>query len=64
MEERKKTEKVEQEKHSCADKLCPVHGSNPVKLRGRVFEGNVIKKFLKRIVIQFERNFYILKHLK
>ncbi len=47
---------------SCADKFCPFHGSKPLKLRGRVFEGNVIKKFPGRVVISFERMFYIRKY--
>ena len=30
--------------------------------RGRIFEGNVIKKFPKRVVIQFERTIYVTKY--
>lgn len=47
----KKTEKVT----GCKDRLCPKHGDKKLKLRGRTFEGNVIKKFPGRITIQFER---------
>ena len=47
---------------SCADKLCPLHGETPLKLRGRIFEGTVIKKFPKRVVIKFGRVAYINKY--
>ena len=39
----------------CGDKLCPIHGIKKLKIRGRVFEGKVVKKFPNRVVIQFER---------
>ncbi len=39
----------------CMDKLCFIHGSDKVKLRGRTFEGEVIKKLPGRVTIQFER---------
>jgi len=60
----KKKEKIEKgvQKVSCADKFCPVHGSKPLKLRGRIFEGKVIKKFVGRVVISFERMFYVRKY--
>ena len=35
---------------------------NLVATRGRTFEGNVIKKFPKRVVIQFERTVYMNKY--
>ena len=44
----------------CADKDCPKHGN--LKVRGRVFEGKVIKKFHKRVVIEFERMIYVRKY--
>ena len=44
----------------CNDKDCHVHGG--LKTRGRVFEGKVIRKFYKRIVIEFERTIYIKKY--
>ena len=44
----------------CADKDCPKHGN--LKVRGRVFEGKVIKKFHKRVVIEFERMTYVRKY--
>ena len=55
--ERKKTKIAEA---SCADKDCHVHGN--LKARGRVFEGKVIKKFPKRIAIEFERMIYVRKY--
>jgi len=64
----KKTEvKVTKEKSEivvqgkkCFDRDCPVHGS--LKSRGRTFEGRVIKKFHKRITIEFERMIYVRKY--
>ncbi len=53
-EEKQKTEKI------CNDRLCPTHGS--VSLRGRSFRGTVIRKFPKRIAIEFERTVYVKKY--
>ena len=44
----------------CQDKNCPTHGN--LKVRGRIFEGTVIKKLHKRLTIEFERNIYIKKY--
>ena len=44
----------------CADKDCPKHGN--LKVRGRVFEGKVIRKFHKRVAIEFERMIYVRKY--
>jgi len=44
----------------CKDRDCPFHGK--LKIRGRSFEGKVIKKFPKRITIEFERMIYIRKY--
>ena len=56
-EKRKKTERKVQEKEKIVGTnekaICP---------RGRVFEGRVIKKFPKRVTIQFERMIYIRKY--
>jgi len=52
MKENKKQKTVEKSSE-CHDKTCPEHGS--LKVRGRTFNGTVIKKFPKRIVIEFER---------
>ena len=48
------------EKTICVDLACPKHGH--ISLRGRSFKGIVIKKFPKRIVIEFERTIYIKKY--
>jgi small subunit ribosomal protein S17 len=55
--EEKKTKVVETE---CNDKKCHVHGN--LKTRGKVFEGTVIKKFPKRVAIEFERMIYVRKY--
>lgn len=34
----------------------------PISIRGRTFEGEVIKKFPKRIVLEFERTIYVQKY--
>jgi len=44
----------------CSDKDCPIHGH--LKVRGQIFKGKVIRKFHKRIVIEFERMIYIRKY--
>jgi small subunit ribosomal protein S17 len=61
----KKKAKIETEMKSiagaeCADKQCPVHGI--LSARGRVFEGKIIKKFPRRIAIEFERTLYLRKY--
>jgi small subunit ribosomal protein S17 len=48
----KKAEKVEV---TCKDRLCPIHGDRKLKMRGRTFEGAVIRKLHGRVTIQFER---------
>ncbi len=57
---KEKEKKLEVTKNSCADKTCPEHGN--LKVRGRTFKGYVIRKFHKRIVIEFERIVYIRKY--
>lgn len=44
----------------CKDKDCHIHGN--LKTRGKTFEGKVIRKFHKRITIEFERMIYIKKY--
>ncbi len=51
---------AEQTKTTCTDFACPKHGQ--ISLRGRSFKGKVIKKFPKRVVIEFERTIYIKKY--
>jgi len=61
IKKQKKTEqKNEKSNVACADKLCPIHGE--ISLRGRNFKGTVIRKFPKRITIEFERTLYIKKY--
>ncbi|MCK9596910.1 30S ribosomal protein S17 [Candidatus Pacearchaeota archaeon] len=59
-----KMEKKKEEKNIvgavCNDRTCWVHGH--LKARGRIFEGRVIKKFQKRVVIEFERMIYSKKY--
>jgi len=49
-----------QEKIICNDKFCPKHGS--MSTRGRSFKGTVIRKFPKRVVIEFDRTVFIKKY--
>lgn len=44
----------------CKDRDCPTHGK--LKVRGRLFEGIVKKKFPRRIMIEFERMIYVKKY--
>ena len=58
-----KIQKVKEEKSAtalCEDPDCNIHGV--LKTRGRTFEGNVIKKFNKRVAIEFERMVYVKKY--
>lgn len=60
MEEEKTNKTEKKEGIICKDKLCPFHGI--LSIRGRGFRGKVIKKFPKRIVIEFERTLFIGKY--
>ena len=57
MVEKKKVTKKDVSKIvvSCADRFCPKHGDRKLKLRGRTFDGVVIRKLHGRVTIQFER---------
>ena len=61
-----KNKKIKKEKSkisaNCEDKFCPVHGKDKLKMRGRVFQGEVIRKLQGKITIQFERTVYIRKY--
>ncbi len=46
----------------CGDRLCPIHGENKLKIRGRVFEGTVIRKLPNKITIEMERMFKVPKY--
>jgi len=39
---------------------CPIHGH--LRVRGRSFQGTVLRKFPKRVVIVFERTIYVPKY--
>ena len=62
IKEKKQTEKEAPKTAGagCEDKNCHIHGN--LKTRGKIFEGEVIKKFPKRIAIQFERMVYVRKY--
>ena len=68
MKEKEKIAKAESKKRMavetigdlCKDRDCPFHGK--LKVRGRTFEGEVIRKFPRRITIGFERMIYIRKY--
>jgi small subunit ribosomal protein S17 len=60
MEKENKEQKIKKSKTSCADKYCPIHGHTSI--RGRSFKGTVIRKFPKRVTIEFERTLYIKKY--
>jgi small subunit ribosomal protein S17 len=57
-----KQNKQEKEKVECKDRLCPFHGKDRLKLRGRTFEGTVIRKLQGRVTIQFERMLKVKKY--
>jgi len=60
MKEQEKKKVKEKTSESCGQKDCHIHGN--LKARGRTFEGKVIKKFNKRVVIEFERMIYVKKY--
>jgi small subunit ribosomal protein S17 len=65
MEKTKKTKKAkkqEEQAPSCNDKICPIHGGQKLKKRGRVFKGTVIKKLPNRLTIEFERMLKVPKY--
>jgi small subunit ribosomal protein S17 len=42
-------------KMNCKDRLCPKHGDRKLKMRGRVFQGKIVKVLPGRVSIEFER---------
>lgn len=56
----KKKTKNKEIQENCKDRDCPFHGK--LKARGRSFEGKVIKKYPRRVVIEFERMVYVKKY--
>jgi len=59
---KKITKKKTEVKVECKDRLCPKHGDRKLKMRGRTFEGVVIRKLPGRVTIQFERMLKIPKY--
>jgi len=57
---KKEKNELEVDKDSCADSNCPEHGN--LKVRGWTFKGYIIKKFPRRIVIEFDRTVYVRKY--
>jgi small subunit ribosomal protein S17 len=45
---------------ACKDEFCPMHGH--ISIRGRSFRGKVIRKFPRRVCIEFDRTIYIKKY--
>ena len=63
MAETKTTKKVKVANvPECSDRLCPIHGDKKLKLRGRTFEGAVVKKLHGRVTIYFERMMKVPKY--
>jgi small subunit ribosomal protein S17 len=60
MEKKQKTKN--EEVVECSDRLCPFHGADKLRLRGRIFQGVVIKKSSHKVTIQFERMFKVPKY--
>ncbi len=59
----KNTSNIEsKEKEECKDRFCPIHGKDKLKTRGRVFEGNVVKKLPGRVTIIFDRVVKVAKY--
>lgn len=55
MAEKKKIVKKEGKVIVCKDRLCPRHGDRKLKLRGRTFQGEVVRVLSGRVTIEFER---------
>ena len=60
MTDKELNDREKKESIICQDRLCPFHGI--LSMRGRAFRGKVIRKFPKRIVIEFERTVFIRKY--
>ena len=58
--EKKEEKELEVASASCDDKKCHIHGN--LKVRGKIFEGRVTKKFKNRVLIEFERMIYVRKY--
>lgn len=60
MKEEEKLAGQLKQKTNCIDKQCPFHGN--LKSRGRNFKGFVVRKFPRRLCIEFERVIYVKKY--
>jgi small subunit ribosomal protein S17 len=60
--EKKTAKKKAEVTADCKDRLCPVHGDRKLKMRGRTFEGVVVKKLPGRVSISFERMLKLAKY--
>jgi small subunit ribosomal protein S17 len=58
MENKKKTKKTE----VGTENIAGAKTEERVGTRGRIFQGKIIKKFPKRVVIEFERLIYVRKY--
>ncbi len=47
-------------KNKCDDKHCPFHSN--LKVRGRIFTGSVIKKYIKTVTVEWDYQIYIPKY--
>lgn len=63
-EKKKKTDEKAENKNKADIVETPIKqmGEKPIATRGRTFEGKVIRKFPKRITIEFERMIYVKKY--
>ncbi len=59
-EERTQENKISKIDGTVCDDKCHIHGT--LKIRGRDFEGKVIRKFQKRVTIEFDRMIYVRKY--
>ncbi len=59
MKRKGRKKNLEKEKKA---KLAKAQKKEKINPRGRVFEGRVVKKFHKRVAIEFERMIYIRKY--
>lgn len=59
MEEKKKERNIQKKEEAGVAKALE---KRKINSRGRIFEGRVVRKFHKRVTIQFERMVYIRKY--
>lgn len=59
---KEKKEKSKESMEKVSEASSKTHYSDLVPTRGRTFEGFVVKKFPRRVVIEFERNIFVRKY--